>query len=197
MGIFVTALLVANTIASKLIVVGGLVMTAGIIAFPITFAVTDIIGEVWGKQMAMYFVRVGFVTNLIMVALYTAAIKLPAASFWGAQESLVTILGGVPRIVGASMVAYIMSQTWDVYIFHRIRDLTQGRMLWLRNNVGTFTAQALDSAVFLVLAFGGTMPTSALWSMYVSYIIVKWIIALIDTPLVYMGVAWARKEEVE
>ena len=192
-GVFIVAICSANTLASKLFEIGPWVMTAGILAFPITFIVTDIINDVWGRKTAQWVVIVGFISNLIMVLLYQVGIWLNPAFFWEGQEAFQMILGAVPRIVGASMIAYLLSQTWDVYIFSKIKEKIPGK-LWLRNNVSTFTSQAFDSAIFLGLAFGGVIPVPDLLQMYLAYIVVKWIIALIDTPLVYLGVRWVNNE---
>jgi len=191
-GIFVAVILIANTLASKLFEIGGFVMTAGIIAFPITFMITDVINDVWGKQKAQLVVWVGFAANILMVVMYQVGVWLTPAGFWPGQEAFVSILGAVPRIVGASMVAYLISQTWDVWLFAKIKEqLPFG--LWFRNNVSTFTSQAIDSAIFLGLAFWGVLPFSALVTMYFTYIVAKWLIALLDTPFVYLGVRWAQK----
>ena len=191
-GVFIAAILAANTLASKLFEFRGFVMTAGIVAFPITFAVTDIVNDVWGRRTAQSLVIAGVFANAIMLGLYHVGILLPAAGFWGGQEAFETILGAVPRIVGASMVAYLISQSWDVWVFDRIKRAIPGS-LWFRNNLSTITSQAIDSAIFLGLAFGGVIPLADLSTMYVTYLIVKLLIALIDTPLVYLGVAWARR----
>lgn len=193
--LFMAAILVANTVATKLFDLGGFVMTAGIIAYPITFAVTDIVDEVWGRRAAVGVVIAGLFANVVMLLLYQIAIYLPAAGFWEGQGAFDSILGGVPRIVLASMVAYLISQTTDVYVFQWIKQkLSFG--LWLRNNVSTFLSQTIDSAVFLFIAFYGVMDGSHLFEMFVTYVAVKWIIALVDTPLVYLGVHWVQKGRV-
>lgn len=191
-GLFIAAILAANTLASKLFEVGGFVMTAGIIAFPITFMITDIVNEVWGREKAQALVWSGLFANVLMLALYFIGVKLPAAGFWGGQAAFESILGAVPRIVGASMVAYLVSQTWDVWIFDLIRRKTKTG-LWVRNNVSTMTSQAIDSAIFLSLAFGGSLPFSSLLAMYGTYLVAKFAIAALDTPFVYLGVRWAEK----
>ncbi|MBT9167373.1 MAG: Inner membrane protein YhhQ [Syntrophomonadaceae bacterium] len=191
--IFVTSILVANTMASKLFVFGaGYVMTAGILAFPITFLITDIINEVWGKKTAQAVVTAGLFANILMVGFYQLGILLPAASFWPNQEAYATILGAVPRIVIASMIAYLISQSYDVWMFNYIKQVLPFG-LWARNNVSTITAQVIDSAIFLVIAFWGVMPLEKLFSMFILYIVVKALIALMDTPFAYLGAWWARR----
>lgn len=194
LGCFIAALVVANTIASKLLMVGGVVITAGIIAYPLTFLFTDIISEVWGKKVAKYTVWAGLAANIVMVLLYTIAVHLPHAVFWEGQAAFSQVLGAVPRIFIASMLAYLISQTWDIWMFHLIKDKYGSGRLWLRNNISTATSQVIDSVVFLMVAFYGVIPIEQMPGMLLGYVVIKWIIALVDTPLVYLGVAWARKE---
>ncbi len=194
LGLFVTALLVANTVASKLIMVGGVVITTGIIAYPITFAITDIINEVWGKKAAKQAVMVGLFANLLMVGLYAISVAIPHASFWEGQPAFTSVLGSTPRIVLASMIAYLVSQTWDIHMFDKIKALTKGKHLWVRNNASTFTSQVIDSIIFLLIAFYGTIPVHLMPGMLVGYLAIKWAIALIDTPFVYLGTRWARRD---
>ncbi len=194
--IFVTSLLMANILASKLIVVAGFVITAGIIAFPVTFLITDVINEVWGKRLAQKIVWLGLLANLIMLVFFKIGLVLPPAVFWGDQESFEIVLGAVHRIVIESKVAYTVSQSWDVWFFNKIKEnLRFG--LWFRNNASTMVSQALDSAIFIPMAFWGVMPASALLQMYLVYIVVKWLIALGDTPFCYLGVKWLRSTEHE
>lgn len=195
-GLFIAAILSANTLASKLFDVGGYVMTAGIIAFPITFLITDIVNELWGRKVAQNLVIAGFVANILMVGLYQLGVWLSPAGFWEGQEAFSLILGAVPRIVFSSMVAYLISQTWDVWVFDYIkRNVKVG--LWFRNNISTITSQIIDSAIFLTLAFYGVMPMSSLITMFITYVIAKFIIALLDTPFVYFGVSIIRGKKHE
>ena len=190
-GLFTASIVCANVLASKLFEVGGFVMTAGILAFPLTFLVTDVINDVWGRATAQTVVWTGLAANLLMVLMFRVGIILPPAGFWGGQGAFESVLGAVPRIVLASMVAYLISQSWDVHIFDVIkRRLPTG--LWLRNNLSTISSQIIDSAIFLALAFGGIMPIPDLVQMFFVYVVVKLAIALLDTPLVYLGVYWVR-----
>lgn len=182
----------ANVLASKLFFINGRwAMTAGVIAYPITFLMTDIVNEVWGKSVAQRFVAIGFLANLLMVGLFAIGVWLPPAPIWGSQAAFQDVLGSVPRMVLASMAAYIASQTWDVWISDYIkRKMRLG--LWFRNNVSTITSQIIDSAISMTIAFVGTMTAPELWVMFITYMVVKGIIALLDTPLCYLGVKWAN-----
>ena len=154
---FVTLLVVANIIAVKLIAVGGWVVPAGIVAYPFTFLVSDTIAELYGRKTAVRIVWLGFVFSLLMLALVYVAKVWPAAGFWDAQGEYDRILGSVPRIVLGSTVAYLISQHHDVIAFHIWRRVTRGRHLWLRNNASTVVSQAIDTLLFVSIAFGGTV----------------------------------------
>lgn len=192
-GLFVTALIAANIISAKLFVLGSVVLTVGIITYPITFLLTDTISEVWGKKRATQVVWMGFLANIFMLGVLYIARILPPAPFWPHQEAFDLILGAVPRIVIASLVAYIVSQTYDVWSFHFWRHKTGGKHLWLRNNVSTMTSQLIDSVIFVTVAFYGSMPNDALVTMIITQYIVKLVIAVLDTPFCYMLVSWAKR----
>ena len=191
-GVYVASQIIAGVLGPKLFTIGGVAMTAGVLTYPITFMVTDIANEVWGKSVAGKFIEIGIVTQLFMALMFKAGIWLPPASVWGDQVAFQTVLGSVPRMVIAGIAAFSVSQTWDVWVFHLIKEkLTLG--LWFRNNLSTITAQVLDSAIFLVVAFGGVVPAGELWTMFLAYIAVKAVIALLDTPFTYAGVHIAQK----
>ncbi len=184
--LFVCSLLLANIIASKIIIVGGLVLPAAIILYPLTFLFTDVVAEVEGKKSAGDLVMTGFYMSLFMVLVLLAGRLLPAAGFWKHQEAYNSILGSTPRIVTASMIAYLVSQRHDVWAFHWWRKKTAGRHLWLRNNLSTIVSQLIDSVLFIVIAFWGIFTPSAIGMMILSQYLVKIGIALLDTPICYM-----------
>ena len=184
--LFTTCLLVANIITAKLISIGGWVVPAGIIAYPLTFLFTDVIAELYGRKVTSKVVWVGFGANILMVVLVFCGGLLPPASFWGGQEAYESVLGMVPRIVLASMVAYLISQHHDVFAFHFWRKKTKARFLWLRNNASTMVSQGLDTGIFITIAFWGLVPTGILVKMLVSQYLIKLIIAACDTPFCYL-----------
>ncbi len=181
-----TCLLVANIIAVKLISIGGWVVPAGIIAYPLTFLFTDVIAELYGRRIASRVVWVGFGANILMVILVFGSRLLPPAPFWEAQSAYQSILGMVPRVVLASMTAYLVSQHHDVFAFHFWRQKTKARFLWLRNNASTMVSQALDSGIFITIAFWGIVPTGILANMLLSQYVIKLVIAACDTPFCYL-----------
>ena len=187
---FVAAMIAANVVSGKIVMLGGLIVPAGVLAYSITFAVTDIVCEIWGKERTQVIVRAGFAVQVLVWLLITLAIHLPAAPFWQQQAAYAGVLGATNRIIAASLIAYAVSQTFDVWLFNRIKLATGGRHLWLRNNLGTAASQTLDTALFITIAFGGTMNILPLIG---GQLVVKWIIALADTPFVYGGVWLLRR----
>jgi uncharacterized integral membrane protein (TIGR00697 family) len=184
--LFVTCLLVANILAVKLVSIGGWVVPAGVIAYPLTFLFTDVITELYGRRIASRVVWLGFGANILMVILVIGGRLLPAAPFWEGQPAYESILGMVPRIVLASMVAYLVSQHHDVFAFHFWREKTKARFLWLRNNASTMASQALDTGLFITIAFWGTVPTDILVNMLITQYLIKLGIAALDTPFCYL-----------
>lgn len=192
--LFVTCLIVANILAVKLISFGGFIVPAGIIAYPLTFLFTDVITELYGRKTGSKIVWAGFGANILMVILILAGKLLPPAQFWEGQAAYELILGMVPRIVLASMIAYLVSQHHDVFAFHFWRRKTNGRFLWLRNNASTMVSQALDTVLFIFIAFWGTVPLQILLNMLVSQYVIKLAIAALDTPFCYILVGALRRE---
>lgn len=174
---------------------GSIVLTAGLLTYPLTFLVSDSISEVYGKSTAKKVVLIGLFTNLLMLVFFFGAIHLPPAGFWKMQAEFEMLLGAVPRVVGASLVAYFISQLFDVHLFHKLKQLTKGKHLWLRNNGSTFMSQLIDSVIFITIAFAGTMPIGALLTMMATQYLVKLVIALGDTPFIYLTVKWLKKED--
>lgn len=191
--VFVTTLVISNVIATKLISVWGFIVPAGVIAYPITFLMTDVIGEVWGKQTVTKVVWAGFFCSILAMALGLFAVYLPPAAFYTQQEFFAGLFGTVGRITIASLIAYLVSQFNDVYVFHSLKDLTKGKHLWLRNNVGTISSQFFDTGIFITIAFYGTMPFNDLVTLALNQWMFKVFIALADTPFCYLLVAWCKK----
>jgi len=194
---FVSLLIVSNIIAGKLLQIGDWVLPAGILAYPLTFLISDTIAEVYGRKTTTRIIWIGFATSLLMVLIVYMASIFPAAPFWENQEAFDLILGSVPRIVLASMVAYLVSQYHDVIAFHFWKNFTNGRYLWLRNNASTMMSQAVDTVLFVTIAFAGTLDFSVIINMILTQYVVKILIAIVDTPLVYVLVSQVRRYQVK
>ncbi len=188
--IFVGGLVIAGVLASKIVNIAGLIVPGGVFAYSLTFPITDIICEVWGKKKGKYVVFSGFITLLVILGLIRLTLVFPKAPFWTGEEAFTKILGGTSRIIIASFIAYLVSQYHDVWAFHFWRKVTKGKHLWLRNNASTFVSQFIDTIVFITIAFYGVMPV---FTLIKGQYIIKLLIALLDTPIVYFGVWLIRR----
>ena len=183
LGIFITSLLIANVLSAKIVTFWGFVVPAAIVAYPLTFLMTDLIGELWGKEQANQAVKLGFICQIASLIMIGLAILLPVAPFADNQAEFRSIMAQSFRVVAASLVAYYCSQSWDVWIFHKIRDISTGHK-WIRNNVSTMTSQLIDTAIFITIAFVGKVPN--IWTMIFSQYLIKIIYAALDTIPFYL-----------
>lgn len=184
LGIFVVSLIVANIVSAKIVSFWGLVIPAAIVAYPLTFLITDVIGEIWGKEMANRAVKIGFICQLISLVLIGLSILLPVAPFADNQAQFVGIMKSSFRVVSASLVAYLLSQSWDVWLFHKLKEKCNGKHKWLRNNASTLTSQMIDTAIFITIAFWGVVPNILV--MILSQYLIKAVYALLDTIPFYL-----------
>ena len=202
--LFVVFLVTANAIASKVFTTGlslfssPITLTVGAICYPFTFLITDIIGEVWGEHEAKNAVKFGFIGQIVSMLFIVVAKYLPAVDN-NMQSSYDNILGTSWVFVIASLSGFLISQSWDVYVFHKIRNVyiekhgsrKGGRWLW--NNTSTITSQFFDTVVYALIAFGfgfgwlfDSDKIGDLIAMMVGQYVIKVIIALLDTPLFYL-----------
>jgi queuosine precursor transporter len=193
--LFVTCLLTANITAAKLIAVGGFTLTAGIVIFPISYILGDVLTEVWGYGPTRRVIWLGFACNVLMVAAIGLGGVLPAAPFWKGQAAWEEILGHAPRLLVASFAAYLVGEFANAYVLARLKVATAGRWLWLRTIGSTVVGQGLDSVVFVLLAFAGAVPAGALAAIVVSQWLVKVVYEAAATPLTYLAVAWLKSRE--
>lgn len=183
MSLFIGGLVVAALISSKIIIVAGFAVPAGVLAYSITFLISDVVSEVWGKECANEIVQCGFITLVMTSAIAWLAVIWPSAPFWSGQESFAAVIGSTPRIVTASLIAYLISQKHDIWLFHLLKKQTSGKHLWLRNNLSTVISQLFDSTIFVSIAFWGILPVG---EIILGQWLVKMIIAMLDTPIVYI-----------
>jgi uncharacterized integral membrane protein (TIGR00697 family) len=193
--LFVTCLLTANTMATKLIMVGGVVLTAGIVIFPISYVIGDVLTEVWGYGVARRVIWLGFACNGLMVAALWLGGELPPAPFWKGQDAYDTVFGQTPRVLLASFVAYLVGEFANAFVLAKLKIATRGRWLWMRTIGSTVVGQALDSMVFVTLAFAGVVPAGALVHIVAAQWIVKVLYEAAATPFTYAAVAWLKSRE--
>ncbi len=198
LGLFVGALAAANLLGSKIATFWGITVSVGIFAYPLTFLITDGIAEVYGKKKTWNFVWAGFLSQVMIFLFVLLSIKLPPASRYAFNTEFVTIFSMSLRMIVASVVAFLFSQFHDIWAFHFWKKVTKGKYLWLRNNLSTVVSQLIDSLLFMFIAFYQMTPkfTAAfVISITIPYWILKIVMALLDTPFVYLIVSWLKKGE--
>lgn len=170
--------------------------SVGLLAYPFTFLVTDVLSEVYGKRRASNVVTAGFIASVFVVGLVEVADRTSSAGF-GIDDAMFHHVFGLSKVaVFSSMLAYLTAQYVDIRLFHFWKRLTKGRHLWLRNNASTIASQLLDTVVVLVLlaAFGASGITwDRLGALILNGLLFKWLFALVDTPLFYLATFWFRR----
>lgn len=193
--VFITGLIAANITSVKLIDLYGLVLPAGIIIFPVSYIIGDVLTEVYGYGRARRVIWLGFFCNLLTVAVIWLAQILPPASFWEGQAAYERILGYAPRLLGASFLAYLTGEFVNAYIMARMKIATKGRWLWTRTITSTLLGQGVDSLVFIGISFAGVLPVAHLGLAIVTQWMVKSVYEAAATPLTYMAVGFLKRHE--
>ena len=212
--VFAVALVIANVVTAKTVQTGiplfgsTILVPSAVVCYAITFLMTDIVGEIWGPKEARWIVYAGFGCQVLALCLILIAQALPAGDP-AMQASFDMLLGQNWVFVVASMAGYLVSQTWDVFIFHKIRNhfLTTGgeqakRKRWIWNNASTMTSQLFDTVIFIGIAFGfgfGWFFDAALlpqlFAMMVGQYLCKLVLAVIDTPIFYLLTRRGRADD--
>jgi len=204
--LFITSLVVSNLIFQKFfywqpfgeISVFGAPLfeiSVGILPYPITFLITDLISEIFGKKKANQIVIAGIFASVFSLAIVYTASAVPATDWSPVNNSLFTsVFGNTIVAVFASMMAYLLAQFVDIHIYHFWKNLTKGKHLWLRNNFSTFSSQLIDTftVVFLLCSFG-EISWERFTGLVISGFLFKVLIAFLDTPLLYFFVYLLRK----
>lgn len=204
-GLFITSLVVSNLIFQKFFywypldieIFGNKLfeISVGILPYPITFLITDLISEIYGKKRANDIVVVGIFASLFSLLIVYVSNVAPATS-WSpvGNKMFSTVFGNTVLAVFASMMAYLFAQFIDIQIYHFWKRLTKGRMLWLRNNFSTFSSQFVDTfTIVLLLCSFGIIEWSKFKGLLISGFLFKALIAFFDTPFLYLGVYLFRK----
>ena len=193
--LFVAALLTANIVAVKLVQIGPMILPAGVVIFPVSYILGDVLTEVYGYRYARRAIWLGFMGNLVAVLAIWLAGLLPAPVFWGDQGAYETILGFTPRLLLASFVAYLVGEFANSTVLAKMKVMTHGRHLWARTIGSTIVGQGLDSFIFILIAFGGLMAGGALVTAIVSQWLFKSAYEALATPLTYAVVNKLKQEE--
>ena len=179
--------IVCNIQVIKTVQLFGMVATLGNIVYASIFFNTDILSEVYGKKEARKAVWMGFFALISATVAMQFAIRFKPDISDTMQPHLKAIFTFMPRIVIASLSAYVISQHHDVWAFHFWKKITKERHLWIRNNLSTMVSQLIDTTVFTFLAFWGVFSLPAFWQIFLTTYLLKWIIAVVDTPFLYLA----------
>ncbi|WP_144461156.1 queuosine precursor transporter [Siminovitchia fortis] len=194
-GAFVGLLILSNILAVKLISIGNwVILPAAVIVYVFTYPITDTITEVYGKNAARKTVMTGLITQFLAIIFIYVTMKLPPAPFYENQAAFETIFSAGFRVTLASLLSFLISQNLDVTVFHRLKKRHGEKKLWIRNNASTMISQLVDTTIFITIAFYGTMPFGALIGLILSQYSFKFVVAILDTPLVYLLVTICRRE---
>ena len=197
-GLYIAAELIANVTAVKPIVLGRLVVPAGVFVYALTFTLLDLINERLGKRGARQVIGTAFCANLLLAAYAQLTVWWPAPAFFDGQQAVVRVLGATPRIVAASLIAYLVASLVDAELFAWWRARIGGYR-WMRVLVSNALSTGLDSVVFVTLAFVGVLPVLPL---IVGQYLVKMAVTVVSLPLIYViratpgapaDAVWARE----
>jgi len=213
-GLFVTALVTAQLTAAKVLAFdlpfalplagAELVLPGAALAYALTFLASDCYAELYGRKAAQVVVNVAFAMNFVVLVLVWSTIAAPAAETSIDPGMFAEVLGASTNIVLGSLLAYVVSQNWDVIVFHRIREYTGAEKLWLRNLASTASSQAIDTVIFVAVAFaiapailgvGVVLPLEVVLALMVGQYLLKLAIAVVDTPIVYAIVGFVRSRQ--
>ncbi|MBA6155981.1 queuosine precursor transporter [Tenacibaculum sp. S7007] len=171
-------------------------ISVGLLPYPITFLITDILSEIYGKKKANQVVIAGIFASFFSLGIIYVSKNVPATS-WSTIDNttFINVFGAAPLAVLASMLAYLAAQFIDIRVYHFWKNFTKGKHLWLRNNFSTFTSQIVDTLTVLVLlCYFGIIQWNLFWGLLISGVLFKMMIAAIDTPILYLIVFLFRKK---
>lgn len=186
--LYVTFVLVAQILAVKISAFDLGFTTfygpTGVLVFSITYLLTDIVNEKFGRKETQKMILVAFITQIAMIFFFWLSIQLTPAPFWTLQDTWASVFGIVPRITFASWVAFLITENLDAYVFSWFKGKTRGKYLWMRNVFSSIPALAIDSLIFIPIAFAGILP---LWPLIIGQTAVKWLVGLVNIPFMYLN----------
>ena len=192
---FVSALLISNIAAVKLITIGGIITDGGAVLFPLVYIFGDVLTEVYGYAYARRAIWSGFGVMVVAVLAFTIVGQLPASPEWGLQQSYSDILGFFPRIVLASLVAYLFGEFVNATILARLKIKFGGKRLWIRLIGSTVAGQLIDTVIFGLIAFSGILSASSM----LNFILVGWsfktVVEVIMLPITYRVIKFLKARE--
>ncbi len=191
--VFCVCLVAANLLETKVVQLGPIAVTAGLIVFPVSYIINDCIAEVWGFRKARLIIWMGFLMNFFVVALGQIAIAIPAAPFWEGEEAFDFVFGMAPRIAAASLTAFLVGAFINAYVMSRMKVASQGRHFSARAILSTVAGESADSLIFFPLAFGGLMPVNELMKMMEVQVVLKTAYEIVILPVTIRVVNYIKR----
>ena len=192
---FVVVLLISNLVGPKICQFGPLRVSAAEFLFPVTYICGDVFTEVYGYGSSRRAIWLGFFAMALLIVMGQIAIALPPAPEWHGQQVFATVFSVVPRFALASLLAYWVGEFTNSYTLAKLKVWTGGRWLWTRTVGSTITGQAVDTAVVILIAFGGTLPPLMLLRIILSSYLIKVMVEVVATPVTYAVVGWLKRAE--
>jgi uncharacterized integral membrane protein (TIGR00697 family) len=193
--LFVAVLLISNIASTKFLTLWVFTFDGGTILFPLSYIFGDILTEVYGFRRSRRVIWLGFISALLMSLILYLVQILPPAADWPNQHAYESLLGFIPRIVLASLIAYFLGEFTNSISLSLLKIRTKGRFLWVRTILSTIIGEGIDTMVFCMIAFYGTLPNNVLWTVIVSNYIFKCSVEVLFTPVTYMIVNILKKKE--
>lgn len=196
-GVFVTALITSNLVSAKVAQIGPFKLGCGIFVFPISYIFGDVLTEVYGYARSRRVIWIGFFCGVLTSVVFVVADVMPPAPDWHGQSAFHAILGQLPRVVAASLVAYVTGEFFNSFVLAKLKVLTKGKHLWVRTIGSTLVGQGVDSAVFYPLAFYGLWTTATVVDVAWHNYLIKVAVETLFTPLTYVVVNFLKRAERE
>ena len=195
MALFVAVLLISNIASTKILLFWKFTFDGGTILFPLSYIFGDILTEVYGYRRARRVIWTGFFAALMMSLVLWIVQVLPPAPDWPNQQAYESLIGFVPRIVMASLLAYFAGEFTNSYLLSRLKVKMEGKRLWVRTIGSTLVGEGIDTTIFCFVAFYGVLENSLLISVLISNYIFKCLIEILFTPVTYSIVGFLKKKE--
>ena len=194
---FVAVLLISNIASTKILALWKFTFDGGTVLFPLSYIFGDILTEVYGFKRSRRVIWLGFASALLMSLVFYIVQILPPAEGWNNQDAYESLLGFIPRIVIASLLAYFAGEFSNSVIMSRLKIITGGKFLWVRTISSTLAGEGVDTIIFCLIAFYGTIPGDLLLSVILSNYIFKCTVEVVFTPVTYSIVNFLKRKENE
>jgi uncharacterized integral membrane protein (TIGR00697 family) len=195
--LFCVCLITANVLETKQISLGPAHMTAGLIVFPVSYIINDVVCEVWGYRRTRLLIWMGFSMNFLFVVFGAIADWIPGASYWHGEEGFHQIFGLAPRIAGASFLAFLAGSFINAYVMSKMKLTSDGKNFSLRAVMSTIFGELTDSVIFFPLALGGVIPWEEMPSLVITQVSLKTIYEIIALPMTIRIVNFTKKHDHE